>query len=118
MSLKATILAAAGGAAPELVPVPEWGCDVHVREMTGAERDAYEAETYQVSGKTVELNRQNARARLLVRCLSDEQGKRIFGDDDADVLGTKSGAVLDRLYVIAQRVNKLTAKDLEDAAKN
>jgi hypothetical protein len=102
----------------EMVKVPKWGGEVFVRCMTGSERDAFESEAYSVNGKDVEINRDNFRARLLVRVLVDEKGDRIFADQDIKVLGSKSGKVLDRLFTVAMRVNGLSKEDLEELTKN
>lgn len=96
----------------EAVACPEWGGTVHVRTMSGTERDAFEASMLDAKGKGVS-NLANIRARLLVRTLCDEGGNRLFADADADALGTKSAKVLDRLFDVAQRVNGLGAKDVE-----
>jgi hypothetical protein len=118
MNLKEQILAANDRPAPEPVDVPEWGTKVFIRVMAGAERDAFETENFRMNGKSVEINRENTRARLLVRCLCDETGNRIFADSDAAQLGEKSAAVLDPLFDRAQRLNKLTKKDIDELTKN
>ena len=100
------------------VPCAEWGGDVYIRCMSGEERDIYEGECYQLKGKNITFNRQNVRARLLVRCLCDESGKRLFADADAKELGQKSGRVLDRLFDVAQKTNGLTKADVDDLSKN
>lgn len=102
----------------ERVSCPEWGGVVVVRTMSGAERDAYESECLTIRGKSVELNRANARGRLLVRCLVDHHGDPLFGADEADALGNKSGKVLDRLFAVAQRLNGVTKSDVDELAKN
>lgn len=118
MSLKSQILAAPDRPAMEKVEVAEWSTTVWIAVMSGTERDAFETENYRLNGKTVELNRENTRARLLVRCLRDEAGGRIFEDGDAPLLGEKSATVLDPLFDRAQRLNKLTKKDLDELTKN
>ena len=100
------------------VPTPEWGGDTFVRVMSGAERDAFEDETYRLNGKDVSVNRKNLRARLLVRCIVDEEGARLFGDNDADTLGAQPADVLDRVYAVASKANGLSKADEEDLAKN
>lgn len=101
------------------VEVPEWGGTVYVRVMSGAERDAFEDETFKINGKNVELNRKNARARLLVRCITDEGGERLFNDNgDADRLGAQPADVLDRVYAVAAKSNGLSKADEDDLAKN
>lgn len=106
------------GKGPEPVEVPEWGGTVYVRVMSGAERDAYEDETYHLNGKDLALNRKNARARLLVKCLSDDTGKRLFSDKEADQLGTQPANVLDKVYAVAIKSNGFTSQDVKDLEKN
>lgn len=103
----------------EQVDVPEWGGPVYVREMTAAERDAFEAEILdRKSDGEVEVDLQNIRARLLVRVLCDEDGDRLFDDADIEPLSRKSGAVMGRLFQVAQKLNGLTAQDIEEIAGN
>jgi len=116
--LRDSILAAKDMPEPVKVPVPEWGKDVWIKVMSGTERDALDAENFQFVDKEVKINRENGRARLLVRCLCDELGRRLFSDADAVLLGGKKHDVLDRLYDIAQKVNKLDAESIKDLSKN
>ncbi|MGW0579638.1 hypothetical protein ACWD25_27565 [Streptomyces sp. NPDC002920] len=94
----------------EPVDIPDWGGEVLVRGLTGAERDDYEASIQQIrprpdGSKEVVWVRGNARARLLVKCLIDDQGNRLFKDSDAPALGKKNGAILDRLYDVAAELS-------------
>ena len=102
----------------EEVEVPEWGGSVRVRMMTGSERDAFETEIYEVKGDDVKFNRENFRARLLVRTIADEKNDRIFSDADIQTLGKKSAKVLDRLFAVAQKLNGISAADREEMIKN
>lgn len=120
MDLRQMILAA-DDLPREYVATPEWAAacaGVWVRVMTAAERDAYEASCIERRGDNYERNLANVRAKLVCRCAVDEAGNRIFADADAEALGRKSAAVLDRLYETASRLNRLRAKDAEDLAKN
>ncbi len=102
----------------EKVDVPEWGGHVLIGTMPGTERDDFEAETYQMKGKDVTVNRRNFRARLLYRTICDEQGNPIFTRKDVDALGSKSSKALDRCFSVAQKLNGLGAEDVEDLVKN
>jgi hypothetical protein len=102
----------------ELVEVPEWGGDVYIRCMTGTERDTFESEAYTVKGKNVEINRENFRARLLVRVVVDDKNERLFSDKDIASLGAKSAKCLDRLFTVAMRINGLSHDDVEELTKN
>jgi hypothetical protein len=97
------------------VDVPEWGGTVNIATMSGAERDAFESDVCGGDGK---VRTQNIRAKLLVRCIVDDAGGRVFTDADADELGTKSAAALDRLFDVARKLNGLSKQDVEELAKN
>jgi len=118
MSITKEQLLAFEGQAPKAVDVPELGGQVFLRVMTGTERDQFESESVKQNGKNVEINRANFRARLLVKTLSNEQGVRLFADSDATALGQKPANLLDRLATEASSFNGMSAKDVEDLAKN
>ena len=104
----------------ELIEVPEWGGSVYIRCLTAAERDAWEASVVnlEAKGKQPKTDLRNLRAKLVVRCACDEEGKRIFEDADIDALGGKSAAALDRLYSVAARLSKITKSDEEELLGN
>jgi hypothetical protein len=101
----------------EDVEVPEWGGTVRVKVMNGAERDAFEASmiTLRGSGKAT-MNLINMRAKLAARCLVDDNGALIFGDEDIAVLGRKSASALDRVVAVAKRLNRMDDNDLREMA--
>ena len=98
----------------ETVPVPEWGGDVLVRGLTGRQRDEFEATLIERRGKKMVTNTANARARLVVWCLVDEHGNRMFGDGDAEEMGEHSAAALNRVYEVAARLSGMTDEDLDE----
>ena len=102
----------------EQVHVPEWGGDVLVRALTGAERDRFEQSIVEQRGKNTRMNLQNIRAKLVALTVVDEQGNRIFKDEDVKWLGNKSAAALDRIFEVAQRLSGLRDEDVEELAKN
>jgi hypothetical protein len=98
----------------ELVPVPEWSGDVYVQMMSGTDRDAYEVESLLAADKRLV----NMRAKLAVRCIVDENGVKLFTQNDVDALGAKSYAALERVVTVAQRINKLTDEEMEKLKGN
>jgi hypothetical protein len=100
----------------EEVFVPEWDAWVIVRTLNASERDNFEASTIQRNGKKVTMNFQNMRARLCLLCLVDENGDRLFQEEDTFPLGGKSAAALDRIFTVAQRLNGLRDEDVEELA--
>lgn len=102
----------------ETVNVPEWDGDVIVRALNGRERDDWEASIVQQRGKDMVRNLANVRAKLVVRSVIDEDGNRIFEDRDANALGLKSAAALNRLFEVASRLSGLSDEDVEELAGN
>lgn len=107
----------------ELVDVPEWGGSVYVQAMSGAERDAFEASMLEINedakGRvTTTRKMENLRAKMCARCLVGEDGVRLFEEADIAALGAKSAKALDRVFSVAQRLNGVGEKDLEELAGN
>lgn len=91
------------------VEVKEWGGAIQLRQLSVDEVEGYEAFalTKPKSGLV---------ARLLSLAICDDEGNRIFKDEDVVALGKKNSAVTVRLYKIASKMNALSdvaAKELE-----
>ncbi|MFS1524753.1 hypothetical protein ACL7TT_11655 [Microbulbifer sp. 2304DJ12-6] len=101
----------------EEVAVPEWGGTVRVRNLTGGERDQFEA--YCVSaGQNGVGGLNKVRATAVSLTVVDKNGERLFTEGDVEALNKKSGAALDRVFTVAQRLNKLSEADIEELKKN
>jgi len=82
----------------ERVSVPEWDGEVCVRELTAGERDRWDA--WQIDHTGPERFA-DLRARLLIMCVCDESGARIFGDDDVQRVSGLPAVVLTRIWNVA-----------------
>lgn len=98
--------------------VPEWNGSVIVRALNGKERDDYEASCVEQRGKDMHRNLRNVRAKLVVRSVINEDGERLFEDRDANALGLKSAAALDRVFTVAARLSRLSDEDVEELAQD
>ena len=116
--LSKTAILAANDLKSEDVEVPEWGGAVRVRSFTGRERDAFEASMVRGEGRDRKVDLTNMRARLVGLTVIDETGQRLFTDEEADLLGAKSGAALDRVFAVAQKLNGLSGADVDELSKN
>ena len=114
---------AASDITTEEVDVPEWGGTVLVRALSGAERDRFEQSLLNQGapqkngkrgGKTMQVSMENARAKLCALSVVDADGNRLFSDKDAAALGKKSGAALDRVFGVAQRLSGITDADIDE----
>jgi len=102
----------------EDVEIPEWDGMVRVRTMTGMERDAFEESIVDFKNKDHKTNFQNLRAKLVAKTVIDENGNLLFMNEDVIKLGKKSAKALDRIFEVAQRLNGLGQKDIEELTKN
>ena len=99
-----------------IADLPEWselldGDALYVRELSAAERGAYESEL--VSG---EADFGTLRAKLVSDTLVNEDGDQVF-DGPADVADL-SGSVVGRLSDLALEVSGLTEDAVDDAVKD
>jgi hypothetical protein len=93
--------------------VPEWNGSVKIRVMSGTERDRFESE-FVGGNKSVDM----VRAKLVAKCLCDDDGTRLFTEAEIPQLGEKSAAVLDRLFTACMKLNRFTKDDVEEMAGN
>ncbi len=111
------------------VDVTEWGpldpetgkpqtTTVFVREMTGREKDNFEAGLISVNGRKQKMNLADVRARLAILVCCDENGSLIFKPEDVEWLTKKSVRPLSRIYNAAKDLNDLSDEDEEELLKN
>lgn len=103
---KKAILAAKDTKLKGPVAVPEWGGDVYFRTISGLERDQFE-DAYS------EQKMKAFRARFLVLTISDENGERLFADNEIEALGQKSSVVINRLFDEAWQHNAFTQEAVD-----
>jgi Phage tail assembly chaperone len=107
----------------ETVDVPEWGGQVLVRELTAAERTRYEmGMSDMVQGEqTNPLEKvkryENMRARIASIAVINEDGTRVFKDDDVSELNELSGNALDRISSVILRLSGYTREEAERLKK-
>lgn len=99
----------------EVVSVPEWGGEVRLKSLTGAERDRFEQSLQEQRGGKTKQNFDNFRARLIALCAVDEAGAPLFTNKQAVImLGNKNVAPLQRLFNKCNEMNGLSDEDVED----
>ena len=116
MSLREEILAAEDRPR-EPVPTPEWPAadgKLFVRTISALEREHF-SEAYRANG---DGRIHNVTARFCVLCLCDADGRPVFTDADAEELGGKAGHVLDRIFALARKLNRIGAEAAAETLKN
>jgi hypothetical protein len=112
------------------VPVPEWGegAEVRMRLLNARERNEIESRMFKEeitkdeSGENVVRRvvdpAVNMRVLLVGSVLINEDGSRMFSDDELNMLDSKAAAVINRLFNEAQKINAMANQSLEEAEKN
>ena len=92
----------------EVVDVPEWDGKIILRGLSARDRDEYEQSLLEVGrdGTTrVKRHHDNVRASLVVRCIVDDNGERLFTDEEVSEVGKLDGAVVNRLWQKARELS-------------
>lgn len=100
------------------VPCPEWGGDILIRGLTGAEWSAFENSIVSYKGEKVRRDTKNLNARLVVATAVDDQGRKVFAEEDASWLAKRSGKVLRRLSDVASSLSGVSKDDMETLKEN
>ena len=93
----------------ETVSVPEWGGDVIVKGMSGADRAVFLSSLSGENDFTVD-------AKLLVKCLVDDNGSPLF--ESAGEILSKNSQTIRKLAEVAGRLSGLSADSGAEAEKN
>lgn len=95
------------------------GVTLLLRQLSGANRDAYESMILVKKGKDFDVNMKLIRVKLVQLSLIDpDTGKPMFGPDQLDELNELPAAVITGAFEGAQKLNRLSKEDIEDLAKN
>lgn len=89
-----------------------------IRSLTEKERSAYELSTRKSTGKEFEARLEDARRRLLVAVLVDDDGNPILGPLDAIGLQDVDSAITGRLFDAAWEHCGFARGDVENLVKN
>ncbi|GAH41005.1 unnamed protein product [marine sediment metagenome] len=100
------------------------GVFVHVRQMTGHERENFERMLYTIGTDkkgevTTEKHLEDFRAKLVVCTVCDENGKFLLRSKDYVQLSRNMSAFrLEKIVNVAQRLNAITETDKDAIIKN
>lgn len=92
------------------VHVPEWGGEVGLRVISGAERALFES---LFEAKNDEL----FKVRFVACSLCDEKGARLFSNDEVEVLAEKSSKAIARLFEQCWDHSMLSQESVDEAGK-
>lgn len=107
----------------EDVPVPEWGGEVRLMELSAADRGYIEAGSVVANGQNPQLKVESLkvyREKLVGMAMVDENFNRIYTNKEisAGELGGKSGAVIERLAGKVQELSGMGRYAVKEAEGN
>jgi len=92
---------------------------VRVYGLTCGEKDAYQNEVTQISGrKSPQVRLNNARAKLLVMVVRDSQGRPVFTDTDLGKVMEVPAAITEPILDTAWELSGMGPGEVEDMVKN
>jgi len=116
MSLLRDKILAAEDIKSEQVYIKEWDVTLEVRGLTGRQRGLYLQDVIDAKGK---MDFQKMYPMLVVMSTFDPETKEpVFLAGDMDAIAGKSGAALEQLAQVAQRLSGLNPEAIGEAKKN
>lgn len=100
------------------VTVKEWGGSVRLQELSASDRDLWENESFLMGEDGAKFNPKHARARLVVRCIVDGDGRRMFTDDEVASIGSLSASTVQKLFNAARKLNAISDSDIKELEGN
>lgn len=89
------------------------GDKVRIQSLNEREKAGFEAFVVNNKQKMSEL-----RARLLILCIVDGDGKRLFGDEDFGAICEMDGGITAAIFDVAQEHCGFAPGDIEESVKN
>lgn len=103
----------------EYVEVPEWGGTVKIVGLTGEQRNKVGALMRAESKKSSEDDAlAYFQMRIAAAAMVDEEGKRLFSQNDVVKLAKKSASAIQRVYAVAARLAGIGDEALEEARES
>jgi hypothetical protein len=101
---------------PELVKLA--GKEFLVKGLTDRERAEWELDCLDEEGRKDLTAMESIRPRLIAKCLVDDNGLRLFSDDEYEIVAEWPASVTVKLFEVCSRLCGLDEDDKEMVAKN
>jgi len=101
----------------EKIEVPGIG-DIWIYGLTSGQKDEYENSVFRFSKGSSRFHLANARAQLLMLTVHNQQGKRLFGDNDIGRICQIPASIVDPILNVSRRLSGMDDKEIEGLVKN
>ena len=111
----------------EEVAVPQWDTTVRVRELSAFNKDRLQMSMVDMSkvggngaseGAVSQSSLVGMRAKLICYCVVDEDGERVFTDDDIPAIGEMPAEPWEPVFDVAMRLSGMTKKEKNKIAES
>lgn len=99
------------------IKVPAWGKDIFIRQLSAYERATLNELTLPLQESTKDSDQIKVMAIACTYFISDENGKRLFSDDDAEALQSKSQEAIHFIFIEGMKYSAMTAEETAKAKK-
>lgn len=106
--IRSRVLALQADRKPFPLDFEAWGDDIYIRVLSADDQNAL-AETTEQAKMPI---------RVILHCLVDENGERIFGDGDESELGAFPFPEVMQVFAKVAKLNGLSTKELDEAMAN
>lgn len=101
------------------IQIDEWGGEVRLKAISGAEREALEDAVYERIGDKLQVKKgASLLTALLLRSMCDDDGNRLFQDGDIEFIRGIDSVTLNKLFKVAADVNGLSGEEEREIEKN
>lgn len=100
------------------VHVKAWDCDIYLKQWSPREQCEYHDWCDKEKETRKELASARVNCKLLITCVCDESGNKVFSDEDFDMLMSKNVSVVDYIAMKILKMHELKHDDFEERAKN
>ena len=94
------------------------GKEFRVQSLTDHERAMWEVDCLNESGERDPVAMETMRPRLIVKCLVDENGHRLFTDEESEDVAEWPASVTVTLFTECSKLCGMDDDDRKEAAKN
>lgn len=101
------------------VEIPELEATVRIQSLSEKEKSDYETRLISKNGRGILKDRlADATRRLIALCVVDQNGSRLFSNNDLSVIAEMDSFVSSRIYEACQEHCGFNKQDIETAVKN
>lgn len=84
-----------------------------VKEMDAGTSNKYEASLYKIVNNKPIYDVKNAKLKLVLLTLHDEQGNRVFAENDLGIIEQLPSHIVDEIFQVASSLNGLNQDEAE-----